>query len=104
VTPGNAPLILDQPEDQLDGPFLATTVVGYLLGVKEQRQLLVATHNANLVVLGDAEVVAPLTAQGGRGKFVDVGSVDKPQTREQIVRLLEGGLPAFRKRAVRYGL
>lgn len=103
VTPGFSPLILDQPEDQLDGPFLAGTVVGYLHGVKERRQLLVATHNANLVVLGDAEMVAPLEAGGRVGRFVDVGSVDRPATSQRILLLLEGGEVAFRGRATRYG-
>ncbi len=103
MTPGFSPLILDQPEDQLDGPFLAGTVVGYLHGIKERRQLIVATHNANLVVLGDAELVAPLQAAGGVSQFVDVGSVDRPATNQRILLLLEGGEVAFRRRALRYG-
>lgn len=104
ASPSNEPLILDQPEDQLDGPFLADTVVGYLHAAKERRQVLVATHNPNVVVLGDAELVLPLQAQGGRGQVVDAGSVDNARTREQVIRLLEGGAPAFRERAFRYGL
>lgn len=103
ATPGSASLILDQPEDQLDGPFLADTVVGYLHGVKERRQLVVATHNANLVVLGDSELVAPLSVKNGRGVFVDVGSVDRSATSDRILLLLEGGATAFRRRALRYG-
>lgn len=104
ASPSNEPLILDQPEDQLDGPFLADIVVGYLHAAKERRQVIVATHNPNLVVLGDAELILPLQAESGRGEVVDAGSIDSKATREQVVRLLEGGFPAFRERAFRYGL
>jgi energy-coupling factor transporter ATP-binding protein EcfA2 len=104
ASPSNEPLILDQPEDQLDGPFLADTVVAYLHAAKERRQVVVATHNPNLVVLGDAELVLPLRVDGGRGAVVDAGSVDNAATRAQVIRLLEGGAPAFRERAFRYGL
>ena len=102
-TPGNAPLILDQPEEQLDGPFVATTVVRYVYGSKERRQLIVATHNPNLVVLGDAELVIPLEVKDGLAEVVGSGSVDNDETCEQIVKLLEGGRPAFERRARRYG-
>jgi hypothetical protein len=96
-------LILDQPEDQLDRPFIAGTVVGYLHTVKERRQLLVATHNPNLVVLGDAELAIPLRVVSGQAQTAATGSVDSTLTREQIVELLEGGLVAFERRAIRYG-
>lgn len=99
----SAPLILDQPEDQLDGPFLAEVVVGYILSAKERRQLILATHNPNLVVLGDAELVLPLHAAKGRGEVVDAGSIDSASTKAQVVRILEGGLRAFTRRASRYG-
>jgi hypothetical protein len=102
-SPGNAPLILDQPEDQLDGPFLADTVVGYLHAAKERRQVLVATHNPNVVVLGDAELVLPLRGESGHGEVVDQGSVDATATRAQVLRLLEGGPAAFEERGRRYG-
>lgn len=102
-SPGNAPLILDQPEDQLDGPFLADTVVGYLHAAKERRQVLVATHNPNVVVLGDAELVLPLRGESGHGEVVDQGSVDATATRAQVLRLLEGGPAAFEERGHRYG-
>lgn len=100
---GNAPLLLDQPEDHLDAVFLAETVVGYVHSAKERRQVIVATHNANLTVLGDAELVLPLEAGGGQSRVVDSGSVDSPKTLERVVRLLEGGREAYRTRAERYG-
>lgn len=104
AAPTNSPLILDQPEDQLDGPFLADTVVGYLHAAKERRQVIVATHNPNVVVLGDAELVIPLRGESGRGQVEAVGSVDSRATLDEVVRLLEGGMPAFQERATKYGL
>ena len=102
--PTNMPLILDQPEDQLDGPFLADTVVGYLHAAKERRQVIVATHNPNVVVLGDAELVLPLRGVSGRSELVDAGAVDNRATRAEVIRLLEGGMRAFKERAARTGL
>ena len=101
---GSSPLVLDQPEEQLDGPFIADIVVGHLHDVKERRQLIVATHNPNIVVLGDAELVIPLLVVAGQSAPVDQGSVDSTSTKDQIVRLLEGGPMAFERRAVRYGI
>ncbi len=100
----NSPLVLDQPEDHLDGQFLAHTVVGYLHHTKERRQLIVATHSANLTVLGDADLVVPLEAAGGKGLVRDPGAVDSASTRSWILNLLEGGLDAYIKRGSRYGL
>jgi energy-coupling factor transporter ATP-binding protein EcfA2 len=98
------PLVLDQPEDHLDGQYIAGAVVRHLEAAKEHRQVLIATHSANLVVLGDAELVVPLRAVGGRGGTHDVGAVDHPQTRDETCALLEGGAAAFRKRGQRYGM
>ncbi|MEK6225399.1 MAG: hypothetical protein AABM40_03800 [Chloroflexota bacterium] len=98
------PLILDQPEDHLDGAYLADAVVGYLLGAKERRQAIIATHSANLVVLGDSENVLPLELHGAKGHVVDAGSVDNRKTQIRVLQILEGGLSAFKMRAQRYGL
>ncbi len=100
----DSPLIMDQPEDHLDGPFLAHTVVGYVHNAKELRQLIVATHSANLAVLGDADLILPLEADHGKGVVRDPGAVDNPLTRTWILDLLEGGLEAYMKRGSRYGL
>lgn len=98
------PLILDQPEDHLDGQYIAGAVVRHLEAAKEHRQVLIATHSANLVVLGDAELVIPMKAEAGHGAPHAPGAIDNPQTRDQICSLLEGGLTAFRKRGQRYGI
>jgi energy-coupling factor transporter ATP-binding protein EcfA2 len=99
----NEPLVLDQPEDHLDGRYIADAVVGHLEGAKERRQVLIATHSANLVVLGDAELVIPMRVTDRKGVPYAAGAVDRPQTRDQVCSLLEGGAQAYRKRGERYG-
>lgn len=98
------PLVLDQPEDHLDGQYIARAVVRHLEAAKEHRQVLIATHSANLTVLGDAELVIPMTVTAdGRGEPYKVGSVDRDETRDQVCLLLEGGVEAYKKRGERYG-
>ncbi|MHB8509419.1 MAG: TrlF family AAA-like ATPase [Candidatus Dormibacteria bacterium] len=97
------PLVLDQPEDHLDAPYVAAALVGHLEVAKERRQVILATHSANLTVLGDAELVLPMYADAGHGGSRDPGSVDNPATRTHVCTLLEGGRDAFRRRGQRYG-
>jgi energy-coupling factor transporter ATP-binding protein EcfA2 len=100
----SVPMLLDQPEDDLDGPYIAETLVSYLHAVKEQRQLIVATHNANIVMLGDAELTIPLVPVSGKATVKAAGAVDNTATKNEIIRLLEGGRDAFQRRAQRYGI
>jgi hypothetical protein len=98
------PMILDQPEDHLDAEYIASAVVGHLEQAKERRQVIIATHSANLTVLGDAELVIPMVSDGKRGSVADAGAVDRDVTRERVCDLLEGGEQAFTRRGERYGL
>ena len=98
------PLVLDQPEDHLDAQYIASAVVRHLDRAKERRQVILATHSANLTVLGDAELVVPLCAEGRHGEPKDPGAVDRPETRARVCDLLEGGIDAYRRRGERYGL
>jgi energy-coupling factor transporter ATP-binding protein EcfA2 len=97
------PLIIDQPEDHLDAPYVASVLVGNLEEAKEKRQIIIATHNANLTVLGDAELVVPLYAMDATGRVRDAGAVDHPDTLRHVCRLLEGGAVAYARRGMRYG-
>jgi predicted metal-dependent phosphoesterase TrpH/predicted ATPase len=97
------PLILDQPEDHLDAEYIAAGVVRHLVAAKERRQVIIATHSPNLTVLGDAELVLPMHVEGGPGAASSIGSVDRPETRDRVCALLEGGVDAYRKRGERYG-
>lgn len=97
------PLIIDQPEDHLDSQFIARTVVAVLRRVKETRQVIIATHNANIAVLGDAEQIVPMQGYGGAGYIKDVGAVDAHETRKRACEILEGGEAAYRRRGEMYG-
>lgn len=94
------PLLIDQPEDNLDNRFIFTTVVRRICEVKNKRQLIFITHNPNIPVLGDADKVFVLTSSGESAVIEKEGSVDACQ--REIVTLLEGGEEAFKERRRRY--
>jgi len=100
----NTPLIIDQPEDNLDGEFIYQSVIPVLRRAKERRQVIVVTHNANIAVLGDAEQIVVLRASNEKGVIVSRGSIDDPETRESACALLEGSREAFQRRARIYGM
>ena len=100
----NTPLIIDQPEDNLDGEFIYQSVIPVLRRAKERRQVIVVTHNANIAVLGDAEQIVVLRASNEKGVIVSRGSIDDPLTREAACALLEGSREAFQRRARIYGV
>ena len=104
-----APLVVDQPEDDLDNRFITEGVVPRMREEKRRRQFLFATHNANIPVLGDAELILGLSASGeaesGNARAVPehMGSIDARPVRELIQELLEGGEDAFERRRRKYG-
>jgi DNA repair ATPase RecN len=99
------PLIIDQPEDDLDNRFVYDGVVQELRKLKGKRQVIVSTHNANVPVLGDAELIITLEGNGTNGWPMQgaVGSLDDAKVREQAEHLLEGGRTAFDARHHLYG-
>jgi len=96
-------LILDQPEEDLDNRFIYEDVVHILRGLKGGRQIITATHNANIPVIGDSELIVVLDKQEEQCKLIDKGSVDKQSTKEYVKRIMEGGEEAFKRRAEKYG-
>ena len=100
-----SPLVIDQPEDDLDNRFIYSGVVRYLRDLKGQRQIIVSTHNANIPVLGDAELVVTLEGDGQRGQVDQelTGSLDEPQVMRTAEDILEGGHKAFDTRRHLYG-
>lgn len=98
------PLIIDQPEDNLDGEFIYHSLVPALRRAKERRQVIVVTHNANIAVLGDAEQVIALKSLSDIGKVVATGAIDSPGARDAACAILEGSEEAFRRRAQTYGI
>ena len=105
----DAPLIVDQPEDDLDNRFITEGVVPRMRAEKRRRQFVFSTHNANIPVLGDAELILGLTASGdaddGKARILPehAGSIDAQSVRELVEELLEGGREAFEKRRLKYG-
>lgn len=100
----NAPLIIDQPEDNLDSEFIYKTLVPVLRRAKERRQVIIVTHNANIAVLGDAEQIIVLKSTNEKSSVVGRGSIDDPVTRDMVCNVLEGAKEAFQRRSKIYGL
>jgi DNA repair ATPase RecN/histidinol phosphatase-like PHP family hydrolase len=100
----NRPLIIDQPEDNLDGEFIYSTLVPVLRRAKERRQVIIVTHNPNVAVLGDAELIVVMKAANDYGQIVARGSIDHPPTRDLACAILEGAREAFLRRAKMYGV
>ena len=99
----NVPLVIDQPEDDLDNAFISSSIVGTLRAVKERRQVILVTHNANIAVLGDSELLLPMNRENDCGKVVERGSIDKETTKMWVQKILEGGPEAFTRRQEIYG-
>lgn len=100
------PLIIDQPEEDLDNPVMLE-IVEQMWKAKQNRQIIFASHNANLVVNGDAELVAwceyRTSGDQSRGTIAGEGAIDVPSVREAIKRIMEGGEAAFTLRKNKYG-
>ena len=99
------PLLIDQPEDELDNQFVFERVVAQLRQAKERRQVIVVSHNANVVVLGDAELIYVMRRTDKELAVVDErGSIDNGEIRTRALRLLEGGQEAFERRRLIYDI
>jgi len=105
----DAPLVIDQPEDDLDNRFITEGIVPKMREEKRQRQFIFSTHNANIPVLGDAELILGLSvaSEGGqlKGKIEPehIGAIDFYSVRSLVEEVLEGGPEAFKLRKEKYG-
>ena len=99
---GTEPLIIDQPEDDLDNRYIYDEVVKVLARVCERRQVIVATHNANIPILGDAELIVALDAGASKSEVIGYGGLEVPSVAAQARQILEGGDAAFQARRRRY--
>ena len=100
---GDEPLVLDQPEDDLDNHLIYDLVVRQMRENKRRRQIIVVTHNPNIVVNGDAEMLHALDFQNGQCIVTQSGSLQDPAMREEVCRIMEGGREAFERRYRRLG-
>ncbi len=100
------PLLIDQPEDDIDNRAIED-IINNIWDAKKNRQLIFTSHNANLVVNGDAELVVCCdykeSGNQTRGSIVTEGSIDSPEVKNQITSVMEGGEKAFRLRKEKYG-
>jgi energy-coupling factor transporter ATP-binding protein EcfA2 len=99
---GNLPLILDQPEDDLDNRLVYELIVDRLKQAKEHRQLIVVTHNANVPVNGDAEYIVSMDTDSKTLKVLHTGTVEQVAIKKEICDVMEGGEQAFEMRSKRY--
>ena len=95
---GVEPILLDQPEDDLDNTLVYELLVGRLRETKTRRQVIVVTHNPNIVVHGDAEFVLSLKAAGGQSQIACQGGLQEKNVRAEVCRVMEGGREAFESR------
>ncbi|MGZ3789723.1 MAG: hypothetical protein ACXVLQ_14435, partial [Bacteriovorax sp.] len=95
------PLVIDQPEDNLDNKYIADTIHKIIKRKKDFRQLIFVTHNPNIPVLSDAEFNVFLDYKGKKTKVDKSGTID--EVKINILTLLEGGEDAFKKRSEIYG-
>ncbi|MBR5573933.1 MAG: AAA family ATPase [Paludibacteraceae bacterium] len=100
----NSPLILDQPEDNLDNDSVANILVDFIKQAKQKRQIIMVTHNPNLAVVADAEQViyVSIDKKDNCKVSIESGSIENPKINKHIVDVLEGAMPAFRKRDHKY--
>ena len=95
---GTEPILLDQPEDDLDNQLIYNLVTRQLIGNKPHRQVIVVTHNANIVVNGDAELVVALESRNGQTQTAAHGGLQEDDVRRTICDVMEGGETAFENR------
>ena len=95
---GDEPLVLDQPEDDLDNHLIYGLIVRQLREAKHRRQMLVVTHNANIVVNGDAELVHAFVVRNGRTDLSASGGLQEQHVRDEVCEVMEGGREAFEAR------
>ena len=100
---GEEPLVLDQPEDDLDNHLIYDLIVRQIRENKLRRQIILVTHNPNIVVNGDAEMLHAFDFHEGQCIVARSGSLQEGAMREEVCRIMEGGREAFKRRYRRLG-
>ncbi len=105
----NCPLLIDQPEDDLDNRAIVKELVTYLKKQNKKRQVFIVTHNANIVVASDSENVIIANEHDSENSnpnstkyYYRNGSLENKQIRKSVCEILEGGKDAFKQRESRY--
>jgi len=106
IDKGDIPLIMDQPEENLDNESIYHLLVRYIKQAKNRRQIFIVTHNPNLAVVCDAEqiICCSLDKKDGNKVSYETGSIESPKIKERIINILEGTKRAFGNRQAKYEL
>lgn len=104
VDKGRNPIVLDQPEENLDNETVVNLLAPVLSEAKKKRQIIMVTHNPNLAVFCDAEqIIYASFDRSNSSKITYVaGSIESPVTNSHVVNVLEGTMPAFNNRRIKY--
>lgn len=100
----DTPLIIDQPEDNLDNQSVAKVLVPFIQAAKKRRQIILVTHNPNLAVVADSDqiIYVKIDKEDGQRVSVMAGGIENPEINDSIVTILEGTMYSFRKRDEKY--
>lgn len=104
VDKGRTPIVLDQPEENLDNETVVSLLVPVLTEAKKRRQIIMVTHNPNLAVVCDAEQIIWSTFDRKNSSKItySTGSIENPTINAHVVKILEGTMPAFNNRKSKY--
>lgn len=105
VDKDDIPIIIDQPEENLDNQTIFKVLVKCIKAAKQRRQVIMVTHNPNLAVVCDAEQIIYATCDKSTNTFNYIsGGIESPAIKSIVVEVLEGTEPAFKNRKRKYGL
>lgn len=105
VDKDDIPIVVDQPEENLDNQTIYKVLVKCIKRAKERRQVIMVTHNPNLAVVCDAEQIVYASCDKGASRFeYEAGAIERPEIKDRVVQILEGTKPAFKNRQLKYRL
>lgn len=104
LSDGSLPVVIDQPEDSLDIRSIWEDMCAKLRTGKEGRQFIFTTHNSSLAVASDTDKYTVLESGAVHGKVVFSGAIDTEEVRQQVIEYLEGGIPTYRSKYLKYNI
>lgn len=103
LTTGTNPIVIDQPEDNLDGKFVSKVLVHLLRRQKQNRQIILITRDANIAIGGDSELILILDTNNGKVELTP-STIEDRSTRKKYIWILDGGEKAFQQRERKYSI
>jgi len=104
IDKNDIPLVIDQPEENLDNESVYKILVSCIKEAKKRRQIIIVTHNPNLAVVCDAEqiIYSEIDKQNGNRITYTCGAIENPTINKKLIDVLEGTRPAFKNRDLKY--